>query len=154
MLGQTESFGKDILQPVELPADCAVNSRHLDFVSCYSGWGWDFGDTMSHFCLHNQPLAHTLVRNPNRVHWFTKLDLGGILAFRSCQFLPWVEETYSGLPRNSVTCHLCSCVSGYVGVYVCWYVKGHIYVQMYSYEDIHGRAVNNWRYYIFKSQHF
>ena len=107
--------------------------------------GWDFGDTVSHFCLHNQPLTHTLLHKPNRVHWFTKLDLGGILAFLCCEFLLWMEETYSGLPRNSVTCHLCACVWRYVNVYVCWCVKRHMYVQMYTYEAIYGRAVNNLR---------
>lgn len=135
---------EDTFQPVELPADCAVNSRHLEFVNCHSGWGWNFGDTVSHFCLHNQPLTHTLLHKP---YWFTKLDLGGILAFLCCEFLPWMEETYSGLPRNSVTCHLCACVWRYVGVYVCWCVKGHMYVQMYTYEAIHRRAVNNLRYF-------
>lgn len=37
-LWPTKLFGKGILQPVELPRGCEVNSRFPTFVNCYSRW--------------------------------------------------------------------------------------------------------------------
>lgn len=65
-------------QPTELPADCALCFRLPDFVNYHPIWGD----------------AAVPVSNPNKAHWVTELDFGGILTL-VCHHIPiWEEETF------------------------------------------------------------
>lgn len=80
-----EAPGKDTLQPIELPKDRAARVLQVpSFLWARVG----FGDAPA--------------SNPNKTHWFAKLDSGGVHSLGCHGFPDWGEETsVFHVPRES-----------------------------------------------------
>jgi hypothetical protein len=87
---------KDILRPVALSIGCVVCSRSPAFMSCHMYWGrrlWH--SCLSHLCSCKWPFTHSAIHNPNKTHWFTKLDSGGIHTLVCCGLPICAKKTSS-----------------------------------------------------------
>lgn len=102
-LRPTEPPGKDTVQPVKLPADCAVCSRFPALVGSHPCWDWLWWySCLSH--LFTVTLTYILLSNSNKTQWFAKSDINGICILVYISSPSWVSiGVYVCLPKKKVS---------------------------------------------------